>query len=128
MDDSSERPQRSSSRPHDNTPLTIEELSMHARVSPAFIRLCIDLGCETSGGRLSQVGMIEWLAFNYEAVRTAAGLRAMAPIDGVRGRAKRALQLANTMLTLLEFAESRCTRLEEKERLRAVQKLVERTV
>jgi hypothetical protein len=72
--------------------------------------------------------MIEWLAFNYEAVRTAAGLRAMAPIDGVRGRAKRALQLANTMLTLLEFAESRCTRLDEKERLRAVQKLVERTV
>jgi hypothetical protein len=32
------------------------------------------------------------------------------------------------MLTLLEFAESRCTRLDEKERLRAVQKLVERTV
>lgn len=115
-------------RPQDHEFLSIEELSCQAHVSRAFIRLCIDLGCPHENRRLSQAGMIEWLALNYAAVRAASGLRPLASIDGVAARARRDLQLANTMLTLLEYAESRCTNLKEKKQLRSVAELIERSV
>ncbi len=125
MDDS---PKRFHSRPEDHKPLSIEALSLHARISPAFIRLCIQTGCPAPKSCLSQSKLIGWLTFHYDNVRAACGLRPLASIEGVRGKARRALQLANTMLTLLEFAESRSTNCAEKARLRAVQELVERTV
>ena len=72
--------------------------------------------------------MIEWLALNYVKVRAAAGLTELPSVDGVRAAARRRLQLADTMLTLLDFAESRCTRPSEKARLRGVRSFAERAL
>jgi len=80
------------------------------------------------GGRLSHAAMLEWLARHYDTVRATAGLPPVASLDGVSSAARRELQLANTMLTILEFAESRSTRPDEKSQLRIIQRLIERAV
>ena len=107
---------------------TVDDLSRHARLSCAFIRLCIDAGCPLYGGRLTHAILLNWLTRHYTAVRVLAGLRPLAPIDGVPPNVQRDLRLANTMLTLLEFAESRCSNRMEKAQLRRMQRLVERGI
>ncbi len=105
---------------------TVEQLSLHARLSCAFIRLCIDSGCPLYGGRLTHAILLNWLTRHYTAVRARSGLRSLAPVDGVPAKVQRDLRLANTMITLLEFAESRSTNPEEKAQLKKMQRLVER--
>jgi hypothetical protein len=107
---------------------TVDDLSRHARLSCAFIRLCIEAGCPLYGGRLTHAILLNWLTRHYTAVRVLAGLRPLAPIDGVPPNVQRDLRLANTMITLLEFAESRCSERGEKAQLRRMQRLVERGI
>jgi hypothetical protein len=107
---------------------TVDDLSRHARLSCAFIRLCIEAGCPLYGGRLTHAILLNWLTRHYTAVRVLAGLRPLAPIDGVPPNVQRDLRLANTMITLLEFAESRCSKQGEKAQLRRMQRLVERGI
>ena len=107
---------------------TVDDLSRHARLSCAFIRICIDAGCPLYGGRLTHAILLNWLTRHYTAVRVLAGLRPLAPIDGVPPNVQRDLRLANTMITLLEFAESRCSNRSEKAQLRRMQRLVERGI
>lgn len=116
------------SRAEDHVPLLLEELSRHAKLSRAFLQLCVDTGCPLQEGRLSQAQLLNWLAPNYAAVRALAGLPELAPIDGVPEPAFSDLQTANMMLTMLEFACSRATKRDEKRQLRAVMRLVERAV
>ena len=108
--------------------LGIEALSQRARLSRAFVRLCIQTGCPTVDGRLSEAALINWLTSNYAKVRAAAGLRRLASVEGVRAQARRDLKLANTMITLLEFGESRSSSLAEKAQIRRVLNMVERSV
>jgi hypothetical protein len=105
---------------------TVEQLSVHARLSCAFIRLCIEAGCPVYNKRLSHAILLNWLTIHHGAVRAMAGLRPLAPIDGVPPKVQRELRLANTMLTLLDFAESRCSNQSEKAHLRRMHSLVER--
>jgi hypothetical protein len=105
---------------------TVEQLSVHARLSCAFIRLCIEAGCPVYNKRLSHAILLNWLTIHHGAVRAMAGLRPLAPIDGVPPKVERELRLANTMLTHLDFAESRCSNQSEKAQLRRMQRLVER--
>ena len=107
---------------------TVDDLSRHARLSCAFIRICIDAGCPLYGGRLTHAILLNWLTRHYTAVRVLAGLRPLAPIDGVPPNVQRDMRLANTMITVLEFAESRCSDRCEKAQLRRMQRLVERGV
>ena len=106
----------------------VEELGQHAQLSRAFIQLCIDLGCPVFGGRLTHAMLLDWLAEHYEPVRELAGLSLLAPVDGVSAPALGELRLANTMLTILEYAESRASNPDEKEQLQQMRRLVERTV
>lgn len=107
---------------------TVEDLSRHARLSCAFIRLCIEAGCPLYGGRLTHAILLNWLTRHYTAVRVLSGLSTLAPTDGVPPEVERDLRLANTMITLLEFAESRSSNRTEKKQLRRMQRLVERGV
>jgi hypothetical protein len=111
-------------REEDRAPLSVEQLSQHARVSRAFIRLCIDLGCPTQGGLLSQATLLEWLFENYVLVRKRAALEPMASVDGVSGPMLAKLKMGNALLTLLEFSELRSSNLEEKRRIENVRRLV----
>lgn len=106
---------------------TVEQLSVHARLSCAFIRLCIEAGCPVYNKRLSHAILLNWLTIHHGAVRAMAGLRPLAPTDGVPPKVQRELRLANTMLTLLDFAESRCSNRSEKAQLRRMQRLIERS-
>lgn len=106
----------------------VDELSRHARLSRAFIRLCIQMGCPTAEGQLSEAALINWLTASYAKVRAAAGLRRLASVEGVKAQARRDLKLANTMITLLEFGESRSSSLAEKKQIRRVLNMVERSV
>lgn len=115
-------------RDEDRELLSIEDLSKRAQISRAMVRLCVDLGCPTSEGKLSQSMLLEWLFQRYEDVRTAAGLKPMVPIDGVEGEARLKLMMGNAMITLLEFSESRSTNRNEKRQIRRVRQLVERTL
>ncbi len=93
-----------------------------------MVRLCVDLGCPTTDGKLSQSTLLEWLFQHYEDVRIAAGLKPMVPIDGVEGEARLKLMMGNAMITLLEFSESRSSNRSEKRQIRRVRNLVERTL
>jgi hypothetical protein len=72
--------------------------------------------------------LLNWLTRHYTAVRVLSGLSTLAPTDGVPPEVERDLRLANTMITLLEFAESRSSDRTEKKQLRRMQRLVERGV
>lgn len=106
----------------------IEGLSVHARISQGFIRICVAAGCTTEDGRLSLAMLLEWLFENYVAVRELAGLRALPETDGVGGGSLLKLKLGYAMITLLEYAESRSTRPEEKEHLAGTRRCIERTL
>lgn len=115
-------------RDEDRELYEVEELSRRAQVSRAFIRLCVTLGCPTSGGKLSQSMMLEWLFNHYEQVREAAGLKPVPPIEGVSGEALLKLMMGNAMITLLEYSEVRSSQRIEKRQLRQVRKMVEQTL
>ncbi|MDB6173812.1 MAG: hypothetical protein JWL59_3123 [Chthoniobacteraceae bacterium] len=118
----------SSSRPDDDRPFSIEALSHYARISQAILRLCIANGCPSPNSKLSQNAFIEWLCHNYPEVRAIAGLPALASLDGTKGSVRQTLQLSNTMLTLLEFGESRSSSLSEKAHIRTLVEYVQRAV
>ncbi|HEX8313151.1 MAG TPA: hypothetical protein VF614_17635 [Chthoniobacteraceae bacterium] len=115
-------------RAEDHIPLTPDELSRFAQLSRAFVQVCLDAGCELTDGKISQAMLLNWLAENYVAVRKLAGLPELASIEGVEEPAYTDLQMANMMLTMLEFARSRATRLEEKSQITSVMRLVHRAV
>jgi hypothetical protein len=112
----------------DREPRDIAGLSQHARVSEGFIRLCLSAGCPTENGQLSLATLLEWLFENYTAVRALAGLRELPSVDGVFGGGLLKLRLGYAMMTLLEYAESRSTRLTEKRHLAGTRRCIERTL
>ena len=89
--------------------LNVEALSTELCVSRAFIRLCLSNGCPHDGALVSAAGLLEWLFDNYNRVRIAAGFRPFAPLDGVPDSVQQRLRMANALLTLFEFSESRAT-------------------
>jgi hypothetical protein len=95
------------------------------RVSYAFVQLCIDVGCPTRRGRLSAAEVIHWLFENYERVREVAGLSPMGSIEGVSPRAKSRLQMANAVITLVEYGQSRASDAAQKTELEEVKRTVE---
>jgi hypothetical protein len=111
-------------REEDRALLTVDQLSEHARVSRAFIRLCICLGCPTEKNLLSQAMLLDWLFENFEAVRRRCGLEPMAPLDGMKGEMLLKLKMGNALLTLLEFSATRSSNPEEKRRIGHVRKMV----
>ena len=104
--------------------LSVEQLSMHARVSCAFIHLCAALGCPKHEGRLSQAILLEWLFEHYGPVRAQAGLPEMASLDGLSEEMTAKLKMGNALLTLLEFSETRSSNPDEKRRIRNVRQMV----
>ena len=115
-------------RAEDHILQTPDELSRFAQLSRAFVQVCIDAGCVLINGRISQAMLLNWLAENYTAVRKLAGLPELASIEGVDEPAYFDLQTANMMVTMLEFARSRATRLDEKEQITVVLRLIDRAV
>ncbi|HEX8294748.1 MAG TPA: hypothetical protein VF593_00475 [Chthoniobacteraceae bacterium] len=115
-----------SHRPEDRLPLSVEDLSQHACLSRAFIRLCLDHGCPAQDGLVSQAAMVDWLCSHYPEIRETAGLRVLPSVEDVPAVIRQKLQAANTMLTMLEYTESRCSDPVTKARLRSMQDLVER--
>ncbi|HEV7403927.1 MAG TPA: hypothetical protein VGO11_13400 [Chthoniobacteraceae bacterium] len=105
--------------------VSLAELSVRARISLAFIRLCIDCGCATEGGLLSQAGLLDWLFDHYPKVRLASGLVPFACVDGVAGDLQPKLRMANAILTILEFGESRSSKPEEKQQLQWIRKTID---
>ena len=105
--------------------VSLPELSVRARISLAFIRLCIECGCATEQGLLSQATLLDWLFDHYPEVRHASGLSALAPVDGVDGDLQPKLRMANAILTILEFSESRSSQPEEKQQLRWIRTTIE---
>jgi len=114
--------------PEDFIPLPVEQLCHHARVSRAFVKVCLASGCPLEDGRLSHAQLIEWLRKNYGHVREMVGLAPLAPIDGVDADALNALGLANSLVTLLEFSISRSSDAAQRRELRRVLRYVERSV
>lgn len=106
----------------------VESLSVHARISQGFIRLCISAGCATDSGQLSLAMLLEWLFENYAEVRRLGGLPALPETDGVDRGALLKLKLGYSMITLLEYAESRSTRPDEKAHLAGTRRCIERTL
>lgn len=111
-------------REEDHVLLDVDQLSVHARVSRAFVRLCITLGCPTVETRISQAMLLDWMFENYDAVRRASGLKEMATLDGVPAALLMRLKMGNALLTLLEYSEQRSSDTEEKERIRKVYEMV----
>jgi len=111
-------------RDEDHALLDVDQLSLHARVSRAFIRICVDQGCPTMGGRLSQAMLMGWLFENYEAVRNTAGMPAMAPVEGLAPAMASKLKMGNSLLTLLEYSCARTSKEGEKRRIQNVYRMV----
>ena len=115
-------------RDEDRELFPVPELSRRARVSQAFVRHCIDLGCPAREQRLSQEILLNWLVNNYPRVREGAGLPELVSIDGVTGRALSRLRLANAVSTLLDYSESRSSSTEEKAQINGMRVMVERAL
>lgn len=107
---------------------TVEDLSVHGRISRSFIRLCLDLGCPNAEGRLSLAILLDWLYDNYADVRIAGGLPPLLEVVGVPELAAAKLQMGNAMITLLEYAASRATDPVSKHHLRVMTGCVERAL
>ena len=105
--------------------VSVGELSVRARISQAFIRLCLGCGCATEHGLLSQAMLLDWLFDHYADVRDASGLVPFAPVEGVAGELQPKLRMANAILTILEFSESRSSDPEEKEQLRWIRRTID---
>lgn len=112
-------------RDEDRRLVPLPELSLRARISLAFIRLCIDCGCPTEQGLLSQAMLLDWLFDHYAEVRHASGLVAFASVEGVSGGLQPKLRMANAILTILEFGESRASNPEEKQQLHWIRRTIE---
>lgn len=115
-------------RDEDRELFPIPELSRRARVSQGFVRHCIDLGCPAPEQRLSQEILLNWLVMNYTRVRAGAGLPELASIEGVTGRALSRLRLANAVVTLLDYSESRSSAPDEKQQIKGMRVMVERAL
>lgn len=85
----------------------VEDLSRHGRISRAFIRLCLTLGCPAVNGELSLAMLLDWLFENYATVRVAAGLPEKVEISGLPVSVVEKLKVGNAMVTLLEYSSSR---------------------
>ena len=105
--------------------VSVVELSVRARISQAFIRLCIDCGCATEQGLLSQAKLLDWLFDHYAAVRHASGLVPFAALEGVAEELQRKLRMANAILTILEYSESRSSNPEEKQQLQWIRRTID---
>src|SRR3954447_7224135 len=102
-------------REEDRRYLPLPALSRRARISQSFLHLCIDNGCPAIGGLLSQAVLLDWLFERYADVRAAAGLHEVAPIDGLPTELQAKMKMANAILTILEYSESRTSSIDEKE-------------
>jgi hypothetical protein len=105
--------------------VSVSELSVRARISQAFVRLCIDCGCATEQGLLSQAMLLDWLFDHYADVRHASGLRPFGPVEDVSGALQPKLRMANAILTILEFSESRSSNAEEKQQLHWIRRTID---
>ncbi len=115
-------------RDEDRELFPIPELSRRARVSQAFVRHCIDLGCPAPEHRLSQEILLNWLVIHYPLVRERAGLPELASIDGVAGPSLSRLKLANAVVTLLDYSASRSSDCEEKKQIHVMRSFLERAL
>jgi hypothetical protein len=105
--------------------VSLAELSIRARISQAFIRLCLDCGCATEQGLLSQAMLLDWLFDHYADVRHASGLLPFAPVEGVSGELQPKLRMANAILTILEFSASRSSNPDEKQQLNWIRRTID---
>ena len=112
--------------PADLKPLSVEQVSIQLRVSCAFVRLCLACGCPTRNGRISAAGVLSWLFNHFPRFRTAAGLRPLAEPVAFTPEESRHLRMGNTLITLIEFSESRASDPRQKQRLAFSRKTLER--
>ena len=112
----------------DHEIVDVETLSERALISRAFIRHCIAHGCPAATGLLSPAMLLEWLFENYASVRAGAGMRPLAPIDGVTAEALQRLKMGNAIVTLLEFAQSRTVEEKTKVQFQRIRAEVERAL
>jgi hypothetical protein len=103
--------------PKDRRLQSIEGVASELCTSRAFVRLCIATGCPADENFLSAAALLEWLFDHYAAVRGAAGLPPLPPIDGVQPAAFQRLRMANALFTLFEFSKSRAVCLTAKGQL-----------
>jgi hypothetical protein len=108
--------------------LPVEELSRQLRVSRAFVRLCLTAGCPSRHGRLSAADLLHWLFAHYDAVRALAGMSELGEVENVDPMLEHRLRMANAVITLLEFGESRASGLAAKRALRRARRGVERAI
>lgn len=111
--------------PKDRRLQSIEGVATELATSRAFVRLCLATGCPSHENFLSAAALLEWLFDHYGAVRSAAGLPALACIDGVTPAAFQRLRMANALFTLFEFSESRAISLIAKRQLREMRRRLE---
>lgn len=104
---------------------SVEDLSVHGRISQGFIRLCLAAGCPAQSEKVSLAGLLEWLFGNYTAVRELAGLGAVPSLAGVEGTNLGKLRMGNAMLTLLEYSELRASKVEDKEQIAEIRRCIE---
>ena len=95
------------------------------RVSHSFVQLCIDVGCPTRRHLLSAAELVHWLFENYERVRETAGLKPIGSVEGVTPGAAARLKMANAVITLVEYGQSRASSAEQKSELEEVKRTVE---
>ncbi|MDB6152545.1 MAG: hypothetical protein JWL90_998 [Chthoniobacteraceae bacterium] len=108
--------------------LTIDEVSIHLGTSRAFVRLCVDTGCRTRGGRLSAAELLHWLFEHYAEVRQCAGLAPLCPIAALQDAARRQCKMANAVITLTQFNASRSSMLCKKRHFRGIIQMMQRAM
>jgi hypothetical protein len=108
--------------------LSVEAVSGQLRVSRAFVRLCIRVGCPTRKGKLSAAELLTWLFTHYAQVRKVAGLAKLLEVEGIAENAAQRVRMANALFTLLDFGASRASNLKEKRELWIVRGMVERAL
>jgi hypothetical protein len=97
------------------------------RVSPAFLHLCVALGCPFQGEKLRIAYVVGWLSKHYEDFRAAAGLPALASLEGMSVPAASRLRVANAVITLLQYGKSRASDWRQKRQLRWAIEAIERS-
>ena len=97
-------------------PLTPDLFAKKFGYPPAMVRLVIDCGLKSPGGKITGIAFCRWLTANYNVLREHAGLPLLdTPTEAMTAEEQEYLTIGNVIRTHADYFASRTSSLEYKE-------------
>ena len=99
-----------------STPLTPDLFAATYGYPPAMVRLAIECGLKSTGGKITGIAFCRWFTAHYNDLRARAGLPLLdTPTKSMPAKDRTHLTMGNVIRTLADYSASRTSSLEYKE-------------